>query len=159
MKSGVRKSGWPMPRLMISRPCAASALARASTAKAFSSPMRSKAAMVRSILTVLYLRCRIVDPANRLRLTMVLWRHPGRRDLRRPQAHLIKRAPHQAGRLGLLDERRHIGERGRLVLGHRHRGGRVEKAAVEGPRSGHDLDEREDGLTRQRDRVDLAGAH
>src|SRR6185312_4490671 len=46
MKSGVRKSGWPMPRLMMSRPCAASALARASTAKAFSSPIRSKAAMV-----------------------------------------------------------------------------------------------------------------
>src|SRR5262249_40160882 len=49
MKSGVRKSGWPIPRLMMSRPCAASALARASTAKAFSSPMRSKAAMVRSM--------------------------------------------------------------------------------------------------------------
>src|SRR5688572_15795451 len=46
MWSGVRKSGWPMPRLMMSRPCAASALARASTAKAFSSPMRSKAATV-----------------------------------------------------------------------------------------------------------------
>src|SRR5690242_496412 len=46
MKSGVRKSGWPMPRLMMSRPCAASILARASTANAFSSPMRSKAAMV-----------------------------------------------------------------------------------------------------------------
>src|SRR5438045_2264615 len=50
MWSGVRKSGWPMPRLMMSRPCAASALARASTAKAFSSPMRSKAAMVRSMV-------------------------------------------------------------------------------------------------------------
>src|SRR3954447_10122301 len=49
MKSGVRKSGWPMPRLMMSRPCAISALARASTAKAFSSPMRSKAAMVLSM--------------------------------------------------------------------------------------------------------------
>src|ERR671930_291762 len=49
MKSGVRKSGWPMPRLMMSRPCAASALARASTAKAFSSPMRSNAAMVFSM--------------------------------------------------------------------------------------------------------------
>src|SRR5664279_4006360 len=46
MKSGVRKSGWPMPRLMMSRPCAIRALARASTAKAFSSPMRSKAAIV-----------------------------------------------------------------------------------------------------------------
>src|SRR6516164_1483331 len=43
MKSGVRKSGWPMPRLMMSRPCAASVVARARTANAFSSPMRSKA--------------------------------------------------------------------------------------------------------------------
>src|ERR1043165_605741 len=49
MCSGVRKSGWPMPRLMMSRPCAASALARASTANAFSSPMRSNAAMVFSM--------------------------------------------------------------------------------------------------------------
>src|SRR3954465_5750204 len=49
MCSGVRKSGCPMPRLMMSRPCAASAFARASTAKAFSSPMRSKAAMVFSM--------------------------------------------------------------------------------------------------------------
>src|SRR3954452_23685359 len=46
MCSGVRKSGWPIPRLMMSCPCAASALAQASTAKAFSSPMRSKAAIV-----------------------------------------------------------------------------------------------------------------
>src|SRR5262249_5503800 len=36
-------------RLMMSRPCAASVVARASTAKAFSSPMRSKAAMVLSM--------------------------------------------------------------------------------------------------------------
>src|SRR5262245_18537889 len=49
MKSGVRKSGWPMPRLMISRPWATRALARASTAKAFSSPMRSKAGTVFSM--------------------------------------------------------------------------------------------------------------
>src|SRR3984957_11700425 len=49
MKSGVRKSGWPMPRLMMSRPCAARCMARASTVKAFSSPMRSKAATVLSI--------------------------------------------------------------------------------------------------------------
>src|SRR5579885_523581 len=49
MKSGVRKSGWPIPRLMMSRPWAASTLARASTAKAFSSPIRSKAAAVFSI--------------------------------------------------------------------------------------------------------------
>src|SRR4051794_40188941 len=53
MKSGVRKSGWPMPRLMMSRPCAWSALARARTAKAFSSPMRSNAAMVLSMLAPL----------------------------------------------------------------------------------------------------------
>src|ERR1700722_15578303 len=38
-----------MPRLMMSRPCAASALARANTAKAFSSPMRSKAGTVFSM--------------------------------------------------------------------------------------------------------------
>src|ERR1700741_4518269 len=49
MGSGGRKSGWPMPRLMMSLPCAASALARASTAKAFSSPIRSNAAMVLSM--------------------------------------------------------------------------------------------------------------
>src|SRR5215470_14041402 len=49
MWSGVRKSGWPMPRLMMSRPWAASSVARASTAKAFSSPMRSNAAMVFSM--------------------------------------------------------------------------------------------------------------
>src|SRR3978361_472853 len=53
MKSGVRKSGWPIPRLMMSRPCAASALARASTAKAFSSPMRSKLATVFSMVASL----------------------------------------------------------------------------------------------------------
>src|SRR5438128_857481 len=49
MNSGVLKSGCPMPRLMTSRPCAINALARANTAKAFSSPIRSKAAMVRSM--------------------------------------------------------------------------------------------------------------
>src|SRR4029453_10871834 len=38
-----------MPRLMMSLPSAASAVARASTAKAFSSPSRSKAAIVWSI--------------------------------------------------------------------------------------------------------------
>src|SRR5262245_5634789 len=61
MNSGVRKSGWPMPRLMMSRPCAISALARASTAKAFSSPIRSKAALVRSMMfprRFLVIRCR-----------------------------------------------------------------------------------------------------
>src|SRR5690242_19788144 len=42
-----------MPRLMMSRPFATSALARASTAKAFSSPIRSKAAIVRSITALL----------------------------------------------------------------------------------------------------------
>src|SRR3954451_7789137 len=56
MKSGVRKSGCPIPRLMMSRPCAASALARASTVKAFSSPMRSNAAMVFSIGSPLSLK-------------------------------------------------------------------------------------------------------
>src|SRR5215213_440245 len=43
MCGGVGKSGWPMPRLMMSRPWRASSVARASTAKAFSSPMREKA--------------------------------------------------------------------------------------------------------------------
>src|SRR5262249_49454519 len=38
-----------MPRLMMSRPWAASVVARASTANAFSSPMRSKARTVFSI--------------------------------------------------------------------------------------------------------------
>src|SRR3954467_4296838 len=41
-----------MPRLITSRPCAINALARASTAKAFSSPMRSKAAMVLSMASL-----------------------------------------------------------------------------------------------------------
>src|SRR5271155_4217052 len=49
MWSGVRKSGWPMPRLMMSRPSAARRVARASTANAFSSPIRSNAAMVPSM--------------------------------------------------------------------------------------------------------------
>src|SRR4051812_31533855 len=38
-----------MPRLMMSRPWAMRSVARASTAKAFSSPMRSNAAMVLSM--------------------------------------------------------------------------------------------------------------
>src|SRR5205085_3140846 len=63
MWSGVRKSGWPMPRLMMSRPCAASALARASTAKAFSSPMRSKAAMVRSMACPCIEDMRLISPS------------------------------------------------------------------------------------------------
>src|SRR6185437_9556692 len=64
MKSGVRKSGWPMPRLMMSRPCAASALARASTAKAFSSPIRSNASMVLSMgLSSERLTCGPISPA------------------------------------------------------------------------------------------------
>jgi hypothetical protein len=41
MCGGVGKSGWPMPRLMIDLPCAASALARASTSKADSVPSRA----------------------------------------------------------------------------------------------------------------------
>src|SRR5215210_3145287 len=43
MCGGVGKSGCPMPRLTMSRPREASSVARASTAKAFSSPMREKA--------------------------------------------------------------------------------------------------------------------
>src|SRR6202011_5829657 len=46
MCSGVRKSGWPMPRLMMSRPADCSSVARARTANAFSSPIRSKPAIV-----------------------------------------------------------------------------------------------------------------
>src|SRR5262249_23318578 len=38
-----------MPRLMMSRPCAASCMARARTANAFSSPIRSNAATVLSM--------------------------------------------------------------------------------------------------------------
>jgi hypothetical protein len=38
---------------MMSRPCAMSAFARASTAKAFSSPMRSKAEIVRSMASLI----------------------------------------------------------------------------------------------------------
>src|SRR5262249_17389794 len=40
MCSGVEKSGWPIPRLIIERPCASSALARASTSNADSVPSR-----------------------------------------------------------------------------------------------------------------------
>src|SRR5437870_11564950 len=97
MKSGVRKSGWPMPRLMLSRPCAARALARASTAKAFSSPMRSKAAMVRSM-------------GRPLRL------HAGRCNDRAVKPDRIEGAAHEPGGFCLLDERGRIGERGGLVL-------------------------------------------
>src|SRR5258707_712803 len=67
MKSGVRKSGWPMPRLMMSRPCDMSCMARASTAKAFSSPIRSKAAMVLSMAFPAFLVSRAVQqnrPSN-----------------------------------------------------------------------------------------------
>src|SRR4051812_35707438 len=46
-----------MPRLMTSLPEAANAVARASTAKAFSSPMRSKAEIVWS-MSVIPSRCR-----------------------------------------------------------------------------------------------------
>src|SRR5882757_2853716 len=53
MCSGVRKSGCPMPRLITSWPCALSSLARAKTAKAFSSPNRSNAATGRTICTPL----------------------------------------------------------------------------------------------------------
>ena len=49
--AGVGKSGWPMPRLTMSRPYAASAPARASTAKAFSSPIRLKEGTIRSMVS------------------------------------------------------------------------------------------------------------
>src|SRR5271166_2350048 len=42
---GVLKSGCPIPRLMMSRPCRCNSAALASTAKAFSSPMRAKAGL------------------------------------------------------------------------------------------------------------------
>src|SRR5262245_55806563 len=51
MWSGVRKSGWPMPRLMIDLPLASKALARASTSKAVSVPSAfMRAARARLIL-------------------------------------------------------------------------------------------------------------
>src|SRR5882672_474423 len=53
MCSGVRKSGCPIPRLITSCPCAESSDARASTAKAFSSPSRSNPATGRTICTPL----------------------------------------------------------------------------------------------------------
>src|SRR5829696_9291907 len=53
MCGGVGKSGWPMPRLMMSRPREASSVARASTAKAFSSPMREKAGTMGSMALIL----------------------------------------------------------------------------------------------------------
>src|SRR5215208_6759855 len=52
MCGGVGKSGWPMPRLMMSRPRDASSVARASTAKAFSSPMREKAGTMGSMALI-----------------------------------------------------------------------------------------------------------
>src|SRR3954454_7246136 len=55
MWGGVGKSGWPMPRLMMSRPWFASSVARASTAKAFSSPMREKAGRTDSM--AILIRC------------------------------------------------------------------------------------------------------
>src|SRR6185437_13662904 len=41
--------GWPMPRLMISRPWRWSSAALANTAKAFSSPIRSKAGLMATV--------------------------------------------------------------------------------------------------------------
>src|SRR5262245_28836060 len=85
--------------------------------------------------------------------------HAGRRDLRALEPHGVQRAPDQAGGLGVLDERRHRGERGRLVLIDRDRSGRVEEATIEHARAGQRLDEAADRLARERDSVDLAGAH
>src|SRR5262249_18899037 len=85
--------------------------------------------------------------------------HAGRRDLRGLEPHGVERAPDQAGSLGILDERRHRRERSRLVLLDRDRGGRVEEAAVEHARAGERLDEAADRLARERDGIDLAGAH
>src|SRR5262245_6241753 len=67
--------------------------------------------------------------------------HARRRDLRGLEPHGVERAPDQAGSLGVLDERRHRRERGRLVLLDRDRGGRVEEAAIEHARAGERLDE------------------
>src|ERR1044071_3229755 len=53
-----------MPRLMMSLPLAASAVARARTAKAFSSPMRSKAEMVWSISALQIQGCRDVGSSK-----------------------------------------------------------------------------------------------
>src|SRR5437870_3240879 len=140
MKSGVRKSGWPMPRLMISRPCAISALARASTAKAFSSPMRSKAAMVRSMRAALRL-------------------HAGGRHDRARQSHGVQAAPHEARSLRLLNERGRIGQRVGFVLRHRDRSGGIEEAAVEDARARDRFDDAAERFARERERIALAGLH
>src|SRR5205085_10714903 len=54
MWSGVGKSGWPMPRLMIERPCAASAFARASTSKAVSVPSTPMRPAISNMRTLRY---------------------------------------------------------------------------------------------------------
>ncbi len=54
-------SGWPMPRLITSRPWAARAWARARTAKAFSSPMREKAGTTCSISALRAVRSQCLD--------------------------------------------------------------------------------------------------
>src|SRR5579863_6831463 len=52
MWSGVGKSGWPMPRLIIERPCAASALARARTSNAVSVPSTAMRPAICNIRTL-----------------------------------------------------------------------------------------------------------
>src|SRR5215469_10124213 len=75
MCAGVGKSGWPMPRLMIDRPCASSALARASTSKAVSVP-RSDIRFARASMGGL-----VADEGERLFITDA--RHGAKRLARR----------------------------------------------------------------------------
>src|SRR5690606_41253925 len=74
------KSGWPMPRLITSLPDCASAVARASTAKAFSSPMRSKAGTVWSMFGFRLVLCRAYGFCERHR-ALSIWGHALKIDL------------------------------------------------------------------------------
>src|SRR5262245_60557227 len=88
-----------------------------------------------------------------------LWPHPGRRDLRAGEPHVVEGAAYQPRGLCVLDEGAHIDERLRMPLRHRDRGGGIEKAAVEHART-RDL-RRQAGqrLAAERDCVCLARTH
>src|SRR6516162_5704962 len=72
MCCGVGKSGWPIPRLMIERPCAASALARASTSNAVSVPRTLMRPAVCSIVYSLPIVGRCSGSAAASRSTILL---------------------------------------------------------------------------------------
>src|SRR6476660_3503890 len=117
MCAGVLKSGWPMPRLMMSRPWAASEFARASTAKAFSSPMRSKFATVRSI--GVFLDLVIPGPAEGRRPESIT---TGRAKLHVSRLWAPARAPfgRLAGMTGVGSALVLVIQPGDLHLGHAH---------------------------------------